>query len=229
MKMESKPSVNQTAPQVSNRSLRGAVVFLGFFCGFLLVGLIGLGVYNIVSIHTSAAKRSSIKVHLQTRTDQISNLTADRDQLNTRIIDVMEEVERLKSETKKVCPSTWELLSGRCYFFSTQRKSWTDSRSDCRSQGGDLVIINNIEEQRIMWTPTHIEYWIGLSDSEQEGVWKWVDGSALTLRLWYPNQPNDYNGGQDCGISNYDNWNDLSCNEERHYVCEKPLILYEQF
>ncbi|KAJ8246520.1 hypothetical protein COCON_G00234920 [Conger conger] len=47
----------------------------------------------------------------------------------------------------KPCPQDWELFSSKCYYFSTEEKSWEDSRSDCLRQGADLVVITSEEEQ----------------------------------------------------------------------------------
>lgn len=49
------------------------------------------------------------------------------------------------------CPSGWVLLKTSCYYFSNyeaaSKKNWSDSRADCVSKGGDLVVINSWEEQ----------------------------------------------------------------------------------
>uniref|UniRef100_A0A3B3ZJ15 C-type lectin domain-containing protein n=1 Tax=Periophthalmus magnuspinnatus TaxID=409849 RepID=A0A3B3ZJ15_9GOBI len=66
--------------------------------------------------------------------------------------------------------------------------------------------------------------WIGLSDIEQEGIWKWVDGSLLNIRLifWSTDEPNDANSNEDCGEIKYRdmlrNWNDLRCAEKRNFI-----------
>ena len=45
------------------------------------------------------------------------------------------------------CPEGWRLLGFRCYFLSTEKKTWAYSRQDCLERGADLVIINSREEQ----------------------------------------------------------------------------------
>lgn len=75
-----------------------------------------------------------------------------------------------------------------------------------------------------------VDYWIGLSDADHEGVWTWVDGTGLTsYNNWRSDQPNDA-GGQDCagirmGIHHnkeYDaEWHDNSCQNTKGFICEK--------
>ncbi|KAF5897162.1 C-type lectin domain family 4 member M-like, partial [Clarias magur] len=67
------------------------------------------------------------------------------------------------------------------YIMSNEQKSWTESRQDCRNKGADLVIINNIDEQMFITEQLQgRQAWIGLSDGDNEGEWKWVDGTLLT-------------------------------------------------
>ncbi|XP_066518035.1 CD209 antigen-like protein A isoform X1 [Hoplias malabaricus] len=65
------------------------------------------------------------------------------------------------------------------YYILEWTKTWSKAREDCREKGGDLLIINSKEEQEFI-NKQGINTWIGLTDAEKEGEWKWVDGSALT-------------------------------------------------
>nr|XP_024656739.1 CD209 antigen-like protein 2 [Maylandia zebra] len=96
------------------------------------------------------------------------------------------------------------------------------SRMDCRDRGADLVVINSPEEQNFLSTIT-TEVWIGLNDKEQEGMWKWVDGTPLTLTNWGRDQP-DNGGEEDCvhlGGDKQKSWNDLWCSSSYQWICEK--------
>ena len=73
-------------------------------------------------------------------------------------------------------------------------------------------------------------YWIGLSDLQEEGVWMWMETktpvSQTRFTFWLTDQPN---GGttQNCVTMNGNNesgyWNDWYCNHNNlPYICEKP-------
>ncbi|XP_070297916.1 C-type lectin domain family 4 member E-like [Salvelinus sp. IW2-2015] len=76
-------------------------------------------------------------------------------------------------------------------------------------------------------------FWIGLTDSVNEGTWKWVDGTPLTTGYWYYPQLDNgdgkpENGEEDCVEIRTDQsplkaWNDLSCVENLPWICEKVL------
>uniref|UniRef100_A0A8C9V6M4 C-type lectin domain-containing protein n=1 Tax=Scleropages formosus TaxID=113540 RepID=A0A8C9V6M4_SCLFO len=123
------------------------------------------------------------------------------------------------AERLKACPQGWTCFSSKLYYISTERKSWSESQKDCKERGADLVIINNEEEQ---FTGP---FWIGLSDREREGTWKWVDGTTL---YWKENQPDNYNENESCAETAKSNsqktWNDFQCDEKLSWICEKEVI-----
>ncbi|XP_042601594.1 CD209 antigen-like protein C [Cyprinus carpio] len=86
----------------------------------------------------------------------------------------------------------WKCHQSSLYFISSEKKSWTESRRYCRERAADLIIINNTEEQEFVKNISGGSgyFWIGLTDIEVEGRWKWVDGSTLTsrFRVWRAKQ-----------------------------------------
>uniref|UniRef100_A0A8C2EJW7 C-type lectin domain-containing protein n=1 Tax=Cyprinus carpio TaxID=7962 RepID=A0A8C2EJW7_CYPCA len=106
------------------------------------------------------------------------------------------------------------------YYMSNERKSWTESRQDCLKKGADLIIINSSEEQ--------VKFWIGVTDSDVEDSWKWVDGSTLTSGFWASKEPN---GGtiENCAVTYSTQWPDLlgwldvRCNDAYQWICEKSI------
>uniref|UniRef100_A0A8C7X8Q4 C-type lectin domain-containing protein n=1 Tax=Oryzias sinensis TaxID=183150 RepID=A0A8C7X8Q4_9TELE len=131
--------------------------------------------------------------------------------------------------SEKKCPAGWMKFKYSCYFTSSEKNTWEQSREFCRNKTGDLAIINSEEEMAFINTlcKSGQQTWIGLTDGEVEGQWKWVDGTPLTLIFWGTGQPNSYQGSdQDCvefwhrskGIGD---WNDESCSNTIRFVFKK--------
>uniref|UniRef100_A0A3P9KTU4 C-type lectin domain-containing protein n=1 Tax=Oryzias latipes TaxID=8090 RepID=A0A3P9KTU4_ORYLA len=47
----------------------------------------------------------------------------------------------------KRCPDSWMRFGCSCYYKSTEKKTWNESRSFCQENGSDLVVLNSKEEQ----------------------------------------------------------------------------------
>ncbi|XP_036001656.1 CD209 antigen-like protein E [Fundulus heteroclitus] len=142
------------------------------------------------------------------------------------------------------CEAGWELHGGTCYNFSTTKSSWNESRDSCKDLGGDLVKIDSREEQMLLeiklrglMEEPEDRFWIGLTDSKEEGRWLWVDGSPLneSLKFWSNKEPDDWKGqnpaGEDCGrmgekggASDLKCWFDKSCDVPHKSICEKSAV-----
>ncbi|XP_071361310.1 CD209 antigen-like protein A isoform X2 [Trachinotus anak] len=123
----------------------------------------------------------------------------------------------------------WVYFHPSFYYISSIEKSWQDSRDDCLQRGADLVIINSKEEQDFTGK-VHRNKWIGLTDRDTEGVWKWVDGSPLTKSYWGQGEPNNFRGTkEDCVEIRFhegqNSWNDKACGDNNFWICEKTVAL----
>ncbi|XP_026232662.1 asialoglycoprotein receptor 2-like [Anabas testudineus] len=132
--------------------------------------------------------------------------------------------------TETTCPDGWIKFRWSCYFHSTESGSWTTGRANCRTRGAHLVVIHSAEEQMFLSAFVNMRTWIGLNDRDEEGTWKWVDGTPLTVTYWAPTQPDNWDGyinsgDEDCVEMFGDQsseWNDNSCEASRTWICEKP-------
>ncbi|CAG5889405.1 unnamed protein product [Menidia menidia] len=154
--------------------------------------------------------------------------------------------QNLTDETYLRCDEGWEQHAGWCYSFNTMLLSWMGARDECRQKGGYLVKIDSREEQEFLEKRLREEmkepedkFWIGLTDSEEEGRWLWVDGSPLneSLTFWSQKEPDNWNDesheGEDCvrmgekgGALELKCWFDKSCKLPHKSICEKaPRVL----
>lgn len=153
----------------------------------------------------------------------VTGLKRDIDRVSADTNQSLSELQTLLGCTRVTCPKGWLLFEGKCYYFSPSTKSWDEARKFCQENYSHLVIISNIEEQDFV-SKAHRSprvYWLGLTDRDHEGVWKWLDGSPLTLSFWDPKEPNNM-FGEDCASMNKGGtWNDLSCNTITYWICER--------
>ncbi|XP_048191121.1 C-type lectin domain family 4 member E-like [Perognathus longimembris pacificus] len=126
-------------------------------------------------------------------------------------------------------PRSWSASS--CYFFSVNAMNWESSARNCSGMGAQLVVINTPEEQEFLHStkPRRREFFIGLSDRETEGQWRWVDHTPLTKpwSFWDIGEPN--NLVEDCATMRDSpnprkNWNDIPCFYSMPRICELPEI-----
>ncbi|KAK7161080.1 hypothetical protein R3I94_003915 [Phoxinus phoxinus] len=157
------------------------------------------------------------KLELETR---VNNLTAEKSQLQGSVDALNKKKLELETEIRKL-----NERGNGWFFMSSESMSWSESRQFCRDNGGDLVIIHTEEKQRHLTSFIKERVWIGLSDSETEGIMKWVDNSTLNQGFWYQGEPNNLGGDEDCvekmALDSINNWNDLSCSAKMKGLCEK--------
>uniref|UniRef100_A0A674JSN4 C-type lectin domain-containing protein n=1 Tax=Terrapene triunguis TaxID=2587831 RepID=A0A674JSN4_9SAUR len=61
-----------------------------------------------------------------------------------------------------LCQEHWFQRGKKCYLFSTEYKSWLESRKACSSHGSRLLLIEGKEELDFI-NPLAAFHWIGLS------------------------------------------------------------------
>ena len=136
------------------------------------------------------------------------------------------------------CRQGWIGNGKSCYKLFTPSKTWENAKEECEKWHASLVKVESREENDFIITkvlPTDKEenYWIGLSDSDNENDWKWTDGTRLDsdgYKNWRGPEPDNHNGNEDCVVIvrqstdpyHYGKWSDNSCSLEKKYICENP-------
>uniref|UniRef100_A0A8C5BWP8 C-type lectin domain-containing protein n=1 Tax=Gadus morhua TaxID=8049 RepID=A0A8C5BWP8_GADMO len=180
------------------------VVLLGLLSVVMLARLIGLAVQH--------KKTVSVDRIMEQLLQRLKDLTEQRDAL------------RCKQE----CPDGWKKFGCKCYKTSDTYLSWNKSREFCVSRGADLVVVDSKEEMDFISTKatSYHDFWLGATDEAGEGMWRWVDGTVLSL-----DNPSWSRGGpvggedQNCLVRvsdpNQFKWADESCEEQNRGVCEQ--------
>ncbi|MEQ2252848.1 hypothetical protein ILYODFUR_026015 [Ilyodon furcidens] len=165
---------------------------------------------------------SDIEARSRTITRERDDLRTRLNTLNSQYRSVTEERDGIKSILKN---PEWVIFKGSAYYVSKTEKNWHESRRYCRSVGADLMVINSNDKQSFA-NGFNKYMWIGLTDLETEGTWKWVDGTTLTSGYFNDGEPNG-NTNENCGnIKRYGDlksWNDETCSKSLNWICEKKL------
>ncbi|XP_058626497.1 asialoglycoprotein receptor 1-like isoform X2 [Onychostoma macrolepis] len=188
------------------RSSRSAAVCLVLLCVLLLTAVIVLCVFftqerqQFISKNTNLtsereqlmlkntdliSERSQLISKIENLTNESeqlilknTNLTNEREQLILKNTNLTNEREQLRNELQVYVG--WTCYQSSFYYKSNEQKNWTESRRYCTERGADLIIINNRQEQDFVKNMSGAAiFYIGLTDSDVEGTWKWVDGSTL--------------------------------------------------
>nr|XP_046269800.1 galactose-specific lectin nattectin-like [Scatophagus argus] len=140
---------------------------------------------------------------------------------------------------QKECPGSkewFQLDDKRCMKVTTQRMTFPNAERHCKSQGGHLVSIHNVDHyNRVLCyvfsiSREQVRFWIGARRGSH-GFY-WVDGSGhMTFSRWARLQP-DWRPGshwfnrEHCVEMNYEtwgHWNDENCNSRRAFMCAKNM------
>ncbi|XP_051763533.1 CD209 antigen-like protein C [Ctenopharyngodon idella] len=236
------------------RSSRAALVCLVLLCVLLLTAVIVLCVQLFTNNSTNYTEEThQLLTNITNLTDErdqllnkITNITEERNELLTNNTNLTKERDELKIKNKNLINEKDQLRNTlqifdklttykfSFYYISNETKSWNESRRYCTEKGADLVIINNSDEQDFV---NHMSgaavVWIGLTDSDVEGRWKWVDGTNMTSGFW-ESRSNEPNGGtsENCAVTvdkqnkewpNHSGWIDVQCNKIFQWICEKNI------
>ncbi|XP_035263213.1 C-type lectin domain family 6 member A-like [Anguilla anguilla] len=215
----------------SSYPYRRVAVGLGLLCALLLAATVVLCV-----LYTSLSENySMLERDLEELRSNYSTMNTEKVQLQSKYNELRNStfssstVPPVHSSVPNPCPQGWAQFSSKCYYFSNEAKTWTDSYSDCVKRGADLVIIESEEEQRFINKQIKNLTWIGLSYSAVRGYWLWVNGTPLQKGFWRSGEPDDENGFY-CALffplrGTNNAWDAFDCSRKLNFICETNALL----
>ncbi|XP_068591404.1 CD209 antigen-like protein C [Cebidichthys violaceus] len=219
-----------------------AAVCLGFLLLILILGVVAhnsraIGYHQDSKfenlIYSLTIDRDTLRDELDQLKINSGNLTKEMEVLQSQYNAMAESRDKLQEEVNRLnlnrtdqsCHQGWKSFRDKCYYFSPNgvTKTWGSSRNDCKERGADLVIITTKEELDFVIKKYEIT-WIGLSDKEQEGTWKWVNGTDLLGdEYWQSGEPNNSDDDEDCAevSRTAKKFNDVPCTRKFSWACQK--------
>jgi len=124
-----------------------------------------------------------------------------------------------------------ESFNGHVYELVPTPLPWHVAKRRAEDAGGYLVVITSKEEndfvKGLIEKSTNGEFcstWIGFTDEENEGDWKWVNGEKATFNFWFSSQPDNWGGWENAAhfVKNENgiHWNDNSSGCRFVYIIE---------
>ncbi|XP_008576296.1 PREDICTED: early activation antigen CD69 [Galeopterus variegatus] len=113
------------------------------------------------------------------------------------------------------CSDDWVGYQRKCYFISTETKSWTLAQNSCITRGATLAVIDS--EKELIFLKRYVgraEHWIGLKN-EAGQTWKWSNGKEFNNWL-------NFTGSADCAFLNSTEVSSTECKKNLHWICSKP-------
>ncbi|KAM7402962.1 hypothetical protein PAMA_003743 [Pampus argenteus] len=198
-------------------------------------------------LEAEAALETERKDHMQ-RKLQLKHQNNLLDSLQSQIETLLAEKRKLQNNKTALeescgrCRPGWTFIKSSCYYFSNSlsdsKKNWPDSRADCISRGGDLLVINDLQEQLLVSENLPVMktiglwwqqgYWMGLTDAVTEGTWVWINNvtevETMYWKQWQPNHIGAQSGHCVAAVYHMDarkTWYNGNCqNHLFNWVCE---------
>ncbi|XP_019636936.1 PREDICTED: thyroid peroxidase-like [Branchiostoma belcheri] len=172
------------------------------------------------------------------RRQQLNQLTAFVDASNV-YGSSDEEIEELREHAEPpvvqvTCPAGYQSFQQNCFkAFSQTKPDYSWAMKACQAEGGRLAMPKDAATNAFLVqlknaVRNDAAFYIGLSDQNAEGQWRFADGTALdSYSNWHPGEPNNAGHNEDCATllpGSGGKWNDVPCSGHRRYICQVPPI-----
>ena len=108
-------------------------------------------------------------------------------------------------------------------------KRWEDAQTKAVNEDAHLVSISDAAEQKwLVGIFGTAPYWIGLTDLEKEGEWRWMNGDPITYTNWAPDEPTDIDQAEEdyvfMGLTPDGKWYDVGPGNPKWQITRMAII-----
>ena len=119
-------------------------------------------------------------------------------------------------------------VSTHSFAVSYVSRTWAQAKAICEALGGHLATSTNAEKNAFLVSLIgNNTVWLGGSDEETEGTWKWISGEEWNYTNWNSGEPNNSNNEDYVELQSSGGWNDNKATTSHDYVCEWDYVLDE--
>ncbi|XP_017930940.2 macrophage mannose receptor 1-like [Manacus vitellinus] len=130
------------------------------------------------------------------------------------------------TKTDPACLKGWKRHGFYCYLVGHTSVTFSEAKKTCERSNGYLTSIGDRYEQAYLTSLTGLSsetyFWIGLSDKEEPGSFKWVTGEGVLYTNWNAAMPGSEAGcvalrtGNAAGL-----WDVQNCEVKAKFLCKK--------
>ncbi|NXG70851.1 MRC1 protein, partial [Baryphthengus martii] len=130
------------------------------------------------------------------------------------------------AKTDPACLKGWKRHGFYCYLVGHTSVTFSEAKKTCERSSGYLASIGDRYEQAYLTSLVGLSsekyFWIGLSDTEKQGMFKWVTGEGVLYTNWNAAMPGNEAGcvalrtGNAAGL-----WDVQNCEVKAKFLCKK--------
>ncbi|NXX93061.1 MRC1 protein, partial [Centropus bengalensis] len=129
-------------------------------------------------------------------------------------------------QTDPACLKGWKRHGFYCYLVGHTSVTFSEAKKACERSSGYLTTVEDRYEQAYLTSLVGLSsekyFWIGLSDMEEQGMFKWATGESVLFTNWNAAMPGNEAGcvalrtGNAAGL-----WDVQNCEVNARFLCKK--------
>ncbi|NWR94085.1 MRC1 protein, partial [Furnarius figulus] len=131
-----------------------------------------------------------------------------------------------KEITDAGCKKGWRRYGTYCYFIGHIPATFSEANTTCEGEEGYLATVESRYEQAYLTSLVGLRpekyFWLGLSDVEDQGTFRWTNGEAVSFTHWDAGMPGSNPG---CVAIRTETaaglWDVLDCETKQKYICKQ--------